>query len=268
MEVERPPLDEQALGAQVLLAHVVGKPRAWVLAHPQAALEPEQQSRLDALLQQLGAGTPLPYLTGRQEFYGLEFEVTPAVLIPRPETELLVERALFWLKSHPVEWAADVGTGSGCIAASVARHAPQARWIAVDRSRAALQVAQRNFARLGVSSQVRLIQGNLLSACAAAFGLVCANLPYIPSKTLETLPVARHEPLLALDGGEDGLDPIRELLAAAPRFLASGGALLIEMQFDQGEKIRRVGQDCLPGARIDIFPDLAGRPRLVEIVSA
>jgi release factor glutamine methyltransferase len=140
--------------------------------------------------------------------------------------------------------------------------------VAVDRSREALRVAQRNLARNGVSERVSLLQGDLLSASVGPFGLVCANLPYIPRRNLIRMPVARHEPLLALDGGEDGLDLIRELLAGAPRWLARGGAMLLEMQSDQGETIRQFARECLPGAHIHLLPDLASRPRLVEITSA
>jgi release factor glutamine methyltransferase len=257
---------EVSLETQVLLAHALEKPRAWVLAHPESILTPQQQRQLTGLLGGLAQGQPLPYLTGRQEFFGLPFEVSPAVLIPRPETELLVECALDWLERNPGRrCAADVGAGSGCIAVSLAHHIPDLRVLAVDRSWAALQVAHANVLRHAVAGQVSLLQGDLLSAAAGPFDLVCANLPYIPADGLSALPVARHEPRLALDGGPDGLQAIRTLLADASRWMAPGGLLLLEMQFDQGEAIATLARQHLPSARVSILNDLASLPRVVKM---
>lgn len=257
---------DAGLETQVLLAHVLQKPRAWVLAHPEGILTPQQQRRLTKLLGGLAHGTPLPYLTGRQEFYGLAFDVSPAVLIPRPETELLVERALGWLRQHPARRrAADAGTGSGCIAVSLAHHVPDLRLLATDRSWEALQVARRNATHHNVANRITFAQGDLLSAAAGPFDLVCANLPYIPTQTLADLPVAKHEPHLALDGGADGLDAIRALLADAYRWLAPGGLLLLEMQFDQGDAITTLARKHFPAARITVHADLADLPRLVAV---
>jgi release factor glutamine methyltransferase len=260
------PADEAGLAAQLLLASVLEKPRAWLVAHPEAPLGPQQQARLAELLDRLADGVPLPYLLGHWEFYGLDFSVSPAVLIPRPETELLVERAAAWLRDHPARRrAADVGTGAGIIAISLARQFADLRVLAVDRSWEALQIARQNAGCHGVGGHLRLVQGDLLAAAAGPFDLVCANLPYIPSSTLAKLPVARHEPRLALDGGTDGLAVIRGLLAGAHRWLAPGGLALLEMQLDQGEAIRRLARQALPGAGVTVHPDLAGLPRLVEI---
>jgi release factor glutamine methyltransferase len=257
---------DAGLETQVLLAHVLAKPRAWVLAHPEEILTPQQQQELTILLAGLAGGTPLPYLTGHQEFFGLDFVVSPAVLIPRPETELLVERGLDWLRRHPTcRCAADVGTGSGCIAVSLAHQTTDLRILAVDRSWDALQVARQNARRHTAAGQVAFLQSDLLSAAAGPFDLVCANLPYIPDAALSALPVARHEPRLALDGGPDGLRAIRCLLAGAPRWLASGGLLLLEMQYDQGEAIVALANTYLPAADVTIHADLAGLPRVVEI---
>ena len=257
---------EAGLEAQLLLSTVLEKPRAWLIAHAETEINAQQQMRLDRLLEQLLAGIPLPYLLGHWEFYGLAFAVSPAVLIPRPETELLVERAIAWLRDHPgPRAAADVGTGSGCIAISIASQCSQVQIIATDISWGALQVARQNARRHGVSQRMHLVQGNLLSAAAGTFDLVCANLPYIPRAALAELSVARHEPRLALDGGPDGLAPIQTLLADAHRWLAPGGLLLLEMQFDQGEAIQQIAQRFLINPRITIHPDLAGLPRLVEI---
>ncbi len=194
--------DEVLLDAQVLLAHILGKTRSWVLAHPEATLDWDSLSLLDTQFQSLRMGTPLPYLTGTQEFFGLDFEVTPTVLIPRPETELLVERALAWAQSHPDRrWAADVGTGSGCIAISLATRMPRYHWLAIDCSWEALQVARRNANKHNVLERVHFVTADLLSASVGPIDMVCANLPYIPHGDIEKLPVAKYEPQLALDGG-------------------------------------------------------------------
>ncbi len=257
---------DAGLETQVLLAHVLAKPRAWVLAHPEEILTPQQQQELTILLAGLAEGTPLSYLTGHQEFFGLNFAVSPAVLIPRPETELLVERALDWLRRHPTRrCAADVGTGSGCIAVSLTHQTDGLHVLAADRSWDALQIARQNAVRHTAAGQVAFLQSDLLTAAAGPFDLVCANLPYIPSAALSVLPVARHEPRLALDGGPDGLQAIRCLLAGAPRWLAPGGLLLLEMQYDQGEAIAALSRTYLPTADVTIHNDLAGLPRVVEI---
>lgn len=256
---------ENALSAQLLIAHVLGRPRSWLIAHPDVVLSDSQHDQADGLLNRLRGGEPLPYLLGHWEFYGLDFIVTPAVLIPRPETELLVEQAIAWLKAHPGRrTAADVGTGSGCIAVSAAKHVPDVHFLAVDRSAEALAVAESNAERLGVSGQIQFLRGDLLTGAHGSFDLVCANLPYIPHSALRDLDVARFEPHQALDGGPDGLDAIRALAADAPRWLAPGGCLLLEIQFDQGNAVADLVRRHLPGAQVAVLRDLAGRDRVVR----
>ena len=255
-----------SLDLQVLLAHVLAKPRAWILAHPEVELEPPQFARLERLFERLEAGEPLPYLIGHWEFYGLDFEVTPAVLIPRPETEVLVERGIAWLRRHPSRrLAADIGTGSGCIAVAMAKHIPDLKVIAADRSWEALQVARRNAGRHNVTRQIHFVLDDLLSAASGPLDLACANLPYIPDEALASLAVSRYEPRGALSGGADGLASIRALIDDAPRWLSRGGLLLLEMQYDQGEAIARLAQSHFPGTQIEIIKDLAGLPRVVAI---
>lgn len=257
---------EAALEAQVLLAHALGRSRAWLLAHPEQGLTADSQDVLEDQLTRLAEGVPLPYLTGRQEFYGLEFEVGPEVLIPRPETELLVETALAWLAGHPgARWAADVGTGSGCIAITLAYHAPGLHLAAIDISRGALPVARRNLERHALLERVRLVQGDLLTSISGPFDLVCANLPYIPSAALNDLPVVRHEPRSALDGGTNGLDLIQALLDDLPRLLAHPGLALLEIEASQGQAATDLARACFPGAAVRVLPDLAGLPRLLTI---
>ncbi len=258
------------LDTQVLLAHVLGRTRSWVMAHPEATLSAEQQKKLEAALKRLVGGEPLPYLLGSWEFYGLDFSVTPAVLIPRPETELLVEQALDWLKQHPGRrLAVDVGTGSGCIALALARNVPDLEVLACDVSLDVLRVARRNVHRYDLDNRVHCIQVDLLPEIGDArtsprrFDLICANLPYVPSETLAGLPVSRREPCLALDGGPDGLQVIRRLLVVAPGRINLPGLLLIEIEASQGAAAKALAENAFPGADIRVLKDLAGRERLV-----
>jgi release factor glutamine methyltransferase len=261
----QPYSDTPGLDAQSLLAHHLDRPRTWVLAHPEVELQPRQLDRLEAGLQALEAGQPLPYLLGHREFYGLDFLVTPATLIPRPETELLVETALAEISSARELWVADVGTGSGCIAVSLAVHAPRARLVACDLSQAALQVAGANARRHAVGERVWLVQADLLPPVGPPFDLVCANLPYIPSDEMERLAVSRVEPRLALDGGPDGLSAIRRLLRQCRGRVAPGARLLLEIEAGQGAAALALGQAAFPQARAAVKPDLAGRDRLLVV---
>ncbi len=260
------------LDAQVLLAHTLHKPRTWVVAHPEIEISPEAQERLNAAVQRLVDGEPLPYILGFWEFYARRFEVTPQVLIPRPETELLVEHALYWLRRSPSRrWVADVGTGSGCIAVSLAAEIRDLQIVATDISLPALQVARRNALRHGVHERVHLLQCDLLPPPPAGFAyhrfdLICANLPYIPTPLLRQLKVARYEPLLALDGGPDGLNLIRRLLKLAPAWLAPGGMLLMEIEASQGATLLSLAYDTFKSAQIHLHTDLAGQDRLLEVI--
>lgn len=260
-----------SLDAQVLLAHVLRLPRASVLAHPEITLTAGQERTLEALVARLEGREPLPYVLGHWEFYGLDFELTPDVLIPRPETELLVERALSWLRAHPGRrLAADIGTGTGCIAIVLAASLPDLQIWATDISPNALKVAQSNAQKQGLSERVHLLQSDLLDFRSAPnrpqpFDMIAANLPYIPTSRLETLEVARREPRSALDGGADGLDLIRRLLQGAPNWLAPGGCCLLEIDASQGDAVCQLAQACFPTAEISVVPDLAGLDRLVVI---
>jgi len=258
--------DQPALEAQVLLAHVLQKPRPWVIAHSDQTLEADQINLLETSLCALQAGFPLPYLTGRQEFFDLDFAVSPQVLIPRPETELLVEKALAWLRAHPARRrAADVGTGSGCIAVTLAHHITDLSLLAVDRSATALNIARRNAQRWQVSERIHWLQSDLLSAVSARVDLLCANLPYIPTHKLADLRVAQHEPRLALDGGADGLDLIHTLLTQAARCLAPAALILLEIEAEQPESALSLARRCFPLAQSAVHTDLAGLPRLLSI---
>lgn len=254
------------LEAQLLLGHVFKKNRTWILTHPEVELDLDQRVLLNHLLDQRASGVPLPYLLGSWEFFGMDFAVTPDVLIPRPETELLIEHALFWLKKHPAQRrAADVGTGSGCIAISLARYQSDLQLVATDQSQPALDIAMKNAVRHGVAERIQWLKTNLLDGYAGPLDLVVANLPYIPSATLSELLVAKFEPLSALDGGPDGLKLIGALLRDAHRWWAPGGAILLEIEAGQGESAPALVHELLPDTEISLLADLSGRPRIVKI---
>ncbi len=258
---EHPGLEVEALAACLL-----GRPRSWILAHPENTLSASQQHFLRLGLDSLAKGVPLPYLTGTQEFYGLPFRVGPHVLIPRPETELLVEQAVDWLERHPEKrWGVDVGSGSGCIAVTLVKKVMGLRMLAVDISRPALRGTLNNISMHRVAHKVMAVQSNLLEPFGTSFDLLCANLPYIPTAKLADLTVARHEPRLALDGGSDGLDLICELLVQAPTRILPGGLLLLEIEAGQGSAALELGRNAFPAAQVAILPDLAGFPRLLRI---
>ncbi len=255
-----------SLDAQILLSHTLGKPRAWLLAHPEYELSPTEKFSFDGSLSRLVQGTPLAYLLNHWEFYGLDFLVTPDVLIPRPETELLVDCALAWLKTHPGRRkAAEAGTGSGCIAISLAAHCGDLRVWAGDISRAALAVAGFNRSRHRVNGQIDLFQADLLGCLRGPVDLIVANLPYIPTRTLKGLAVSNQEPVLALDGGEDGLAVIRRLLADVPRLLAHGGLLLAEIEAGEGRAAESSAKDLISDSDVTVLRDLAGRDRLLRV---
>ncbi len=261
-----PHSETAALDAQTLLAAITRRSRAWLLAHPRARLTPCQHRRLRRACARLAVGEPLPYVLGRWAFYGRDFVVTPAVLIPRPETETLVEQALAWLQRHPERRrVADVGTGSGVLAITLAAECPTAQVTATDRSVQALAVAAVNARYHRVEARLAFLQTDLLTAAAGPFDLIVANLPYIPTAALKRLPISRFEPALALDGGEDGLRLIRRLLTQIPARLARGGLLLLEIAADQSQAMQALVRALLPGAKVHLFPDLAGRDRVVAV---
>jgi release factor glutamine methyltransferase len=258
-----PITDIPRLEAEVLLAHMLGTSRTTLLAHSERPLTTNQLTDYQALIRRRASDYPLPYLTGCVEFYGLEFEVTPEVLIPRPETETLVGLAL---ARQPMT-IVDVGTGSGCIAVSLAVHLPGATIHAIEISPAALAVAQRNVERHGVAERVRLMVGDVLSPRPGRADLIVSNPPYIPTGECASLQasVRNHEPRLALDGGPDGLAVIRQLMAQAPAVLYPGGALLIEIGADHGEAASGLARTDFPQAEVRVHPDLAGRDRVLEV---
>ncbi len=253
--------------ARLLLQHVLQRSRASLIAHGDEPLTPDQQARLEALVGRAALREPVPYLVGSAPFYGLDFVVTPAVLIPRPETELLVEAALQWARRRPGLVVVDVGTGSGCIAVTLARELPTARILATDVSAEALVVARQNATRHGVESRIEFYEGSLLAPLPVAPDLVVANLPYIGDAEWTALDrgVKWYEPELALRGGPTGLELIERLLQEAKGCLRADAALFLELGWRQGAAAQQLAQETFPQARIELLTDYAGHDRVMAI---
>jgi release factor glutamine methyltransferase len=259
--------DAAWLEAEVLLRHTLDLDRAHLYARLQEDLSSGDQAVFHSLLARRLAHEPTAYIVGQREFYGLDLETTPAALIPRPETELLVQEALSRACGRQPLLIVDVGTGNGAIAVALAVHLPQAALVAIDLSRDALSLAVRNARRHGVESRVSFLQADLLAPLAQAADLIVANLPYVRSADWEGLPpeIREHEPRAALDGGPDGLREIERLLAQAPSYLRPGGSLLVELGPPQAAPALALARRCFRDAAARIQPDAAGLDRLVAI---
>jgi len=259
------------LDAEVLLAHVLGWNRARLYARPECALTTAQQHEFSAAIERRQLHEPVPYIVGHREFYRLDFLVDRRVLIPRPETELLVEKALDAAvrqemgKGRPI--VADIGAGSGIVAVSLAVNLPRATVYAADASPDALVVTATNAARHGVASRVHLLLGDLLQPLPQRVHLIVANLPYVAAGQLASLApdVMEYEPLTALDGGADGLQHIRRLLAQAGQWLLPHGTIMMEIGAEQGPEVVALGQRHFPTAQVELFRDHAGLDRVVCI---
>jgi release factor glutamine methyltransferase len=254
------------LDAQVLLAHTLEKPRTWILAHPEAPLNNNQYDNIIQAANRMEIGEPLPYVIGHWEFYGLDFHLTPSVLIPRPETELLVERGIKWLRLHPPQHkVVDLGTGSGCIGISLAMNIPDLRLLLTDISLGALNVAKINAEKYDLLDRLEFLQADLLDGVPGPFDLICANLPYIPTPKMRKLPVSEREPRLALDGGLIGTEVISRLLGQAKSQLISGGLMLLEIESSHGDEVKTLAKGDYPASKVQILKDLSGLDRCVEI---
>lgn len=265
-------VDAPRIVAEALLAQTLELSRAQLLARLEASLPADKLGAYDALLHRCEAGEPLAYVLGHREFYALNFLVDARVLIPRPETELLIETAILIAQARsetaPSAYTiADIGTGSGAIAITLAVHLPQARVIATDISPDAIAVASQNARRHGVSDRVDFRIGDLLEVLDAPVDLLAANLPYVRSKEWEGLAhsIRGFEPAVAFDGGSDGLDMVNRLLRGAPSLVRTGGSVLLEIGASHGEAAIELARDYFPDANIAVEADYAGRERLLII---
>jgi release factor glutamine methyltransferase len=260
------------LAAELLLMHALGRNRTWLYANPEAAIDAAAAEKYFGLIARRTAGMPTQYLTGKQEFWGLEFEVTPAVLIPRPETEHVIEVALERLGAERARGSlrmADVGTGSGCIAVALARELPQAGIVATDISAEALAVARRNAERHGVAERVRFVECNLLEGVeedAAPLNLIVSNPPYVARNEEAQLPreVREHEPHTALFAGASGAEIYKPLIAQAAKRLRRGGLLVVEIGFGALDRVRPLLGDSKTWIDVRVTNDLAGIPRVIS----
>jgi release factor glutamine methyltransferase len=267
LQEELTPLSESPyLDSVVLLSHITGLTKSRLLANPDPNLTGQQGDKLKQALAQLKNGTPLPYVVGEWEFYQYPFIITPDVLIPRPETEGLVELALAWLKEHPEHRTClDIGTGCGCIAVSLAKNLPDLNIIATDISPSALQIARENALRHKVEDQIIFRERDLLTGMDGKVDLLVANLPYIPTEKLKSLPVYSREPVVALDGGADGLLHIKKVLKNARQHMQPGGAIFLELDEDSGAAALALAREVWPGKTLKLNQDLAGQDRYLSI---
>jgi release factor glutamine methyltransferase len=294
--------DTPALDAELLLAHIFAKDRTWLVMHPRQTLDKNRLDNFFDLLRRRERREPVAYITGQKEFFALEFQVNRHVLIPRPETELLVETAIQiatervgestsrqpgkLFNNEPIHntqhgvspshlspplspvTIADVGTGSGCIVVSLAKNLAHALLFAVDASAEALSLARHNAARHQVAGRITFLAGNLLHPLPQPVDLIVSNPPYISRSDLAAAvppEVGQYEPRLALDGGEDGLEVIRQLLFGAGAKLNPGGTLLAEIGAAQGRAVTRLAKEQFPEAGIRLKKDLAGLDRLLMV---
>ncbi|MBI2821400.1 MAG: peptide chain release factor N(5)-glutamine methyltransferase [Acidobacteria bacterium] len=258
--------------ARSLLAGAMGKDLGWLLAHPERCLNGPEWDLYSAWIEERARGKPLAYVTGRREFYGRDFLVSPAVLIPRPETELLVEQGLkifagsgvaSGTAGEPPLLLADIGTGSGCIAVTLAVEVARARVVATDTSESALEVAARNAEILGVADRVRFCRVDLLPRGKERFDGIFSNPPYVAtgdSRLAED--VRKYEPAAALFAGETGMEMYERIVPLAARRLKAGGWLLLELNYRAEQPVRRLLQASL-WQNVQVFPDLQGIPRCV-----
>ncbi len=260
---------EATLAARLLLAHILGCTLTDLFVHPERALSDREVAAYRQAIARRAHHEPVAYIVGHRAFMHLDLLVDKRVLIPRPETELLVERAVKLASQWPNPRIADVGTGSGAIAIALATRLPRARIVATDNSAAALDLARDNAARHGVSGRITFLHGNLLAPLDAPVDLIVANLPYVSEREYVLLPpdIRLYEPRAALVGGTDGLAVIGELLHTAHPYLTAGGEILIEIGARQGNAVRTLASQAFPRAKIKVLRDYAGHERIVQVTT-
>jgi release factor glutamine methyltransferase len=263
----RKSIDSPRLTAELLLAHTLGCDRVRLYMDYDRPIDKGERDRFRALIERRAEGEPAHYLLGYREFFGRRFEVDPRVLIPRPETELAVEAALKRLAADARGPVLDLCTGSGCIGLTLAAERSSLQVVAADQSEAALEVARKNAAELGVADRVELVAGDLFEPLTRrAFALIVSNPPYVAAGALASLMrEVQREPRLALDGGSDGLSVLRRIISEAPGWLEPGGSLILEIGDDQGEAVRSLLSSS-GFEQIAIEKDAAGLERLASAV--
>jgi release factor glutamine methyltransferase len=265
-----PVSDEPGVDAELLLRHVLHFDRGQLYRRLTEPIDLPFEEAYRSLVARRATHEATPYILGRKEFFGLDFEVTPAAIIPRPETETLVEEAIAFVQDRPADQVvaiADVGTGCGAIAVSLAHLLPSAQLIAIDASADALALARRNAAHHPSAQTIRFLQGDLLEPVDPPLDLIIANLPYIPTTQWAQLPpeIREREPRQGLDGGPDGLHQIARLLAMAPPYLAENGGIILEVGDEQGPTATTLALEAFPDSQVRIEKDLAGLDRVLVI---
>jgi release factor glutamine methyltransferase len=251
--------------ASSLLAFVLQKDFVFLVANPEYEMTECVTTEFEKLLKRRAGREPLQYITGHQEFFGLDFEVCPDVLIPRPETEILVETAIEILSKRESAGLCEIGVGSGCISISILDNIKSTRAAGVDISSAALAVAARNAEKHYVADRLALTEADVFEGLNGMFDLIVSNPPYIPDDQLKTLQaeVRQYEPQTALSGGSDGLTIIKRIINNAPRFLNPNCFLLLEIGYDQGERVKKLF-DMTRWESVKFLSDLQGIPRIVK----
>ena len=258
-------VSDARLQAASLLAFALNQDRTFLFAHPEQELAPEELATFTSLIRRRSGREPHQYIVGRQEFFGLEFEVTPDVLIPRPETEILVEAAIKHLSAIDQPRFCEIGVGSGCISVAILHALPTATAIGGDVSGAAMTVARHNADRLGVADRLTLVESDVFANLPdEQFNAIVSNPPYVPRRDVDSLQaeVRDFEPLTSLSDGGDGLSIIRRIVEGAPSRLRKGGLLLMEIGFDQSSRVAAMF-DRAVWSHVDLMPDLQGIPRIV-----
>jgi release factor glutamine methyltransferase len=258
-------IQDSALESELLLRHTLGIDRVQLYLALENELSPGQSVEFQRLIRRRLDGEPTAYITGHREFYGLDFYVDSTVLIPRPESELLVEKAIELVRNRPMSSVAEVGTGCGAIAVSLALNLPQVKIYATEISASALEVARFNCRKHGVEDRICLLEGDMLDPLPEPVDMIVANLPYVREAELTSVNTLGFEPSLALNGGSDGLDKIRHLCHQAVSKLRPGGCLLMEIGQGQGGAVNSLLHEIFPQAEVKLTPDLSGIDRVVSL---
>ena len=259
-------IDDASLESELLLRQALGISRVQLYLDLNLEIDPRQAESFWRLIERRINHEPTAYISGHREFYGLDFHVDPNVLIPRPESELLVEKALELAQNRTVSTIADVGTGCGAIAISLALNLPRVKIYAIDISAAALEVARFNCQKHGVEDGICLLESDMLDSLTEPVDLIIANLPYVKESELSSVGTLNYEPALALDGGSDGLKKIRQLCSQVGNKLLPGGCLLLEIGCGQSGALISFLHRLFPLAKIEVVPDMSGIDRAVNVI--